>query len=100
MGSNLRMLLSTYLGLNRGAAASLARKIGVRQSQITKWLKGARPVPLEHSPYIEQFTDGAVTCEQLRPDQAEYFALLRSRPPAHALIETPRAEVDGEAANV
>jgi DNA-binding transcriptional regulator YdaS (Cro superfamily) len=34
-------------------------------------------VPAERCPQIERATDGAVTCEELRPDLAEHWAYLR-----------------------
>ncbi len=35
---------------------------------ISQWKTGVRRVPAERCPAIEQATDGAVTCEELRPD--------------------------------
>lgn len=46
---------------------------------VSKMGSGEKQVPLDHCPYIEQFTEGAVTCEELRPDQADYFALIREQ---------------------
>lgn len=40
---------------------------------------GDKPVPLEQCPFIQQFTDNQVTCEELRPDKADYFALIRAQ---------------------
>lgn len=46
---------------------------------VTKMARGEKRVPLEHCPFIQEFTGGAVTCEELRPDAAEYFALIRAQ---------------------
>lgn len=40
---------------------------------------GKKQVPLEHCPGIQAFTAGEVTCEELRPDKVEYFALIRAQ---------------------
>lgn len=40
---------------------------------------GSKPVPLDHCPLIQSFTEGEVTCEELRPDKVEYFALIRAQ---------------------
>lgn len=71
------MLLSNWLKDERGRAARLARHLRVAPSMVNKMAAGTKPVPLDHCPYIEKFTEGAVTCEELRPDQASYFALIR-----------------------
>lgn len=52
-----------------GSPLSLARRLGgkvVRQN-VEYWLSSNR-VPAEHCPAIERITEGAVTCEVLRPD--------------------------------
>ena len=80
------MKLPDWLNAERGRKAALADKLGVPRSFIIKIAVGEKPIPLDHCPAIEQFTGGAVTCEDLRPDKADYFALIRSqkRPPALA----------------
>lgn len=52
-----------------GSQAELARRIGgnVRTGHIYFWLRNA--VPEESCPQIEAATEGAVTCEVLRPDR-------------------------------
>jgi DNA-binding transcriptional regulator YdaS (Cro superfamily) len=61
---------------------------------VTKMASGEKQVPLDHCPLIQKFTDGAVTCEELRPDKAEYFALIRAQTagpiePARPIISVP-----------
>lgn len=77
----------------------LADHLGLRAPQIADWLNGKKRVPLDHCPYIEQFTGGAVTCEELRPDKADYFRLLRAsgadvsqtKPPGVPAVRTSAA---------
>lgn len=57
----------------------MARHLRVSQVTVSDWSTGKKTVPLERCPYIELFTDTSVTCEELRPDQVEYFAMLRER---------------------
>lgn len=75
------MTLLEYISAERGAGARLAQLIGVPAILISQWAHGYRErrVPLERCVAIERATDGAVTCEELRPDMAEYFAYLRDR---------------------
>lgn len=51
-----------------GGQASLARIIGVSPAMVHQWTKGIRPIAAEHCPSIERATNGAVRCEDLRPD--------------------------------
>jgi DNA-binding transcriptional regulator YdaS (Cro superfamily) len=73
------MLLNTWLSEARGRGAALARRLKVPPSMVTKMARGEKQVPLDHCPFIQSFTEGAVTCEELRPDAAEYFALIRTQ---------------------
>lgn len=57
----------------------LARHLDVPASFISKMASGTKPVPLDHCPLIQSFTEGQVTCEELRPDKVEYFALIRAQ---------------------
>ncbi len=71
------MKLQEWVSQQRGRQAALAVQLRLKQPQVAAWLSGKKRVPLDHCPYIEQFTGGSVTCEELRPDQASYFALIR-----------------------
>jgi DNA-binding transcriptional regulator YdaS (Cro superfamily) len=51
-----------------GSQTELARRCGVKQQHVWKWLHELRAVPAERAIAIEIATGGAVTCEQLRPD--------------------------------
>lgn len=61
------MDLKTYLD-SRGDNKELARAVGVSQVNVSLWKTGARQVPAERCPAIERATNGAVRCEELRPD--------------------------------
>ena len=61
------MELKTYLE-ERGGGMQLAHAIGVSPVIISQWKTGARQVPAERCPAIERATNGAVRCEELRPD--------------------------------
>lgn len=45
----------------------LAKAIGVVPQVVNNWLTRGR-IPAEHCPAIERATNGAVRCEDLRPD--------------------------------
>lgn len=59
-----------------GGLSAAAAKLGVRNYQtIQQWRRGR--VPVMHCASIERITDGAVTCEELRPDLAMQWKYLR-----------------------
>ncbi len=66
-----------------GGQASLARKIGVSAPTVNQWISGHRPIPAERCPAIERATNGAVRCEDLRPD-VEWGVLRHPVQPAAA----------------
>ena len=55
----------------------LAQALGVSAVVVSLWKTSARPVPAERCPDIEAATNGAVTCEELRPDVN--WSVLRSK---------------------
>ncbi len=61
------MDLRTYLEA-RGSGLQLSRAVGVSSVIVSQWKTGAREVPAERCPVIERATNGAVRCEDLRPD--------------------------------
>lgn len=71
------MDLNTYLSIRSETSRSLAKKISVPFGLFSQWKNGSRQVPAERCIDIERATDGAVTCEELRPDLADRFAYLR-----------------------
>lgn len=73
------MHLSEWLHAERGRAAALAAFLKIPASLISQMAAGTKAVPLGQCPYIEVFTERAVTCEELLPERTEYFQLLRER---------------------
>lgn len=53
-----------------GSQVALASKLGITQPTVSEWLNCAKRVPAERCPEIERATNGAVRCEELRPDVA------------------------------
>ena len=73
------MNLQTWCAEVRGRPLLLAAHIGVSPVTVSEWCTGKKAVSLERCVPIERFTDGAVTCEELRPDKAAQFAYLRAQ---------------------
>lgn len=82
------MNLKTYTSKQRGNATRLSRDLDVDQSLISLWANGVRPIPAERCLEIEKITEGAVTCEELRPDVD--WAYLRGTLP-HSVSQKPTA---------
>lgn len=51
-----------------GGQASLAKLLGVSPPTVNQWIMGVRPVPVERCAAIESVTGGAITRQELRPD--------------------------------
>ncbi len=51
-----------------GSQAELSRRIVAATQQVNEWTKGERPIPPARCEQIENATDGAVRCEDLRRD--------------------------------
>lgn len=81
------MDLNTYLTDRTNKA--LAELVEVSQVMISQWKTGARRVPAEMCPRIERATNGAVRCEDLRPDVD--WAFLRATDCPTAAIESKQA---------
>jgi DNA-binding transcriptional regulator YdaS (Cro superfamily) len=62
------MDLKIYVGTEHGAQTRLGRQLGCQPQLIYQWVNGVRPVPVGRCSAIERATDGAVSCEELRPD--------------------------------
>lgn len=78
------MRLSDWISTERGRAVLLAEALGLTNPSnpvlVYQWANGSRQVPAERCPAIERATDGAVRCEELRPDVD--WAVLRCTPAA------------------
>lgn len=45
----------------------MARALGVAAPTVNQWVRGTRPVPIEHCAAIERATAGEITRRDLRP---------------------------------
>ena len=60
---------------------ALAKAIEVPPSFVSKMVNGEKAIPAEHCKAIEQFTGGAVTCQEMRPhDWHKYWPELAVAP--------------------
>lgn len=63
------MKLKTYLStLERGGVSSLAKELGISPSYLSQLASGAAPISHSRCIDIEKATNGAIRCEDLRPD--------------------------------
>lgn len=86
------MNLRDYLARDRRAAARLAVALGVRVQMIYPWANGRRPCPPLRCLAIERATEGAVTRQDLRPqDWCDIWPELRTRVDAPPLPGAQRA---------
>lgn len=60
-------LLKKWIAQERGRGVRLAAALQVPASFVTKMASGDKPIPVEHASAIEQFTDGAVPRQAIRP---------------------------------
>lgn len=64
----IRMTLSDYINAQgRGAITALAKQIGAHAPDVSRWVSGERPVPIERCVAIESATDGVVSRKDLKP---------------------------------
>lgn len=73
------MELSQWLAAERGRTMALASHLGIAAPMVSNIAAGRKQVPLDRCPAIQEFTGGAVTCEELRPDMVEFFAMVRQQ---------------------
>ena len=65
-----------------GGPSAMARILFVTPQAVCFWRDGKREIPAERCPAIERATNGAVRCEDLRPDVD--WAYLRNTPTQEA----------------
>ncbi|HDL1296813.1 TPA: helix-turn-helix domain-containing protein [Mannheimia haemolytica] len=71
------MQLQEYIEKSKwGEISRLAKAIDVAIPIVSFWVNGKRQVPAKRCPEIEKFTEGKVTCEELRSDVD--WAVLRN----------------------
>ncbi|MDE9557746.1 helix-turn-helix domain-containing protein [Xenorhabdus bovienii] len=56
-----------------GGQSKLARKIGVTQGAVWKWVNGLKKISPENAVLIVEATNGAVQAHELRPDLPKVF---------------------------
>lgn len=65
------MTLNEYMAAQpHGAVSKMANAVGAHVPDVSRWISGKRPVPIAKCLLIEQYTSGAVTRRDLRPDDA------------------------------
>jgi DNA-binding transcriptional regulator YdaS (Cro superfamily) len=75
------MKLLSWLKAQHGRSAELSRLIGVPNSFVSNMARGKKEIPAEHCRAIVDFTDGAVTVQELRPnDWHKYWPELAVAP--------------------
>ncbi|MFD2755689.1 transcriptional regulator [Comamonas terrae] len=68
------MKLSEYLNqLERGGKSAFARRIGAHASDLSDWMKGARPIPVRFCPAIERESGGVVGRKECRPKDWQLY---------------------------
>jgi len=63
------MKLSDYVDGAHGRQTEIAAAIERQPQLVWQWARGVRRVPSDLCPGFERATGGAVTCEELRPDE-------------------------------
>lgn len=53
-----------------GSLVAVGAVCNVSKGAVSQWKDEGRRIPAEHCPLIERATNGAVRCEELRPDVA------------------------------
>ena len=90
-----------------GGQAELARRLGVTAAAVQQWRAGKRPVPPIQATAIERETQGEVTRQQMRPEDAHLIwpdlAVYEPNPtpaPASPARAAMKAVAVGEGAGV
>jgi DNA-binding transcriptional regulator YdaS (Cro superfamily) len=65
------MKLREYLDQERGRLASLAKAIDAYPPDVSRWADGKRPIPFHYGAPIEVATGGAVTRQEMFPEDWE-----------------------------
>lgn len=83
--------LKSWLSAERGRSVRLARHLSVPPSFVAKMSEGDKPVPVAHGAAIEQFTGGAITRQQLFPNDWQ-----RIWPELQATTDTSTQQAAGQ----
>jgi DNA-binding transcriptional regulator YdaS (Cro superfamily) len=75
------MDLPTWINQQYGRGVLLAKAVGVQPSYVSDWVTGKKAVPAARCHAIVRLTNGAVTLQELRPDDwADYWPNLAASP--------------------
>lgn len=84
------MDLKTWINEKHGRGAELARALPVKAPFVSDWARGKKAVPVARCAAIERVTEGAVTRQDLRPDDWHLIwpelACTRTYQPADAYV--------------
>jgi len=84
------MNLTEYLSQERGRQASLAKAICAHAPDISRWADGSRPIPVPFGAAIEAATEGAVTRQEMFPeDWKRIWPELSPLPPKRTRRSVP-----------
>lgn len=86
------MDLKTYVDQERGRQTLIAQAVNAQPQLVWQWAN-VRPVPADRCADVELATDGAVTCEELRPD-LQWLRVKDSKwpnPKGRPLLDVARA---------
>lgn len=84
------MTLADYIRNNqRGTLQALSVAIGAHPPDVSRWMHGERAVPVQHCVSIERVTAGAVTRQELRPD--DYWRIWPDLPAPEGAKEAGHA---------
>ena len=93
------MNISQWISEQRGRSAALAQHLRISQPVVSDWRTGKKAVPAERCKSIERFTEGVVTCPEMRPDDwHKYWPELAPAQshPAQPAIETVAQALAGK----
>jgi DNA-binding transcriptional regulator YdaS (Cro superfamily) len=81
--------LKSWMESERGRGGALARHLRVPGSFVSKMASGGKPIPVIHGAAIEQFTQGAVTRQQMFPN--DWQRIWPELAEEHPVTEQPTA---------
>jgi len=86
-------ILKSWLADEYGRGGRLAKHLSVPPSFVSAMADGRKPIPIGHGAAIEQFTEGAVTRQQMFPaDWARIWPELATTPAANDAPAAQAAE--------
>lgn len=75
------MDIATWTKQQHGRSVMLAKHLGVTPTFVSGWITGKKAVPAGHCQAIVRITAGAVSLQELRPDDwADYWPELAASP--------------------